>query len=105
MSFKEYINLPEADQIPIDEILKERTVARLIIKNSLNDRACEQLIETYSVNNNACYPNTINKALSLLSTFRKANNNSKIDDDAMVSYHETDVCYETDDVIENKIPS
>jgi hypothetical protein len=96
MTFKEYVNLSETAQIPIDEIVKERTVARLIIKNSLNDQAREQLIETYSINNNACYPNTINKALSLLSTFKKPTSNKKTDDDAVVSYHETNADYDTD---------
>jgi hypothetical protein len=39
MTFKEYIVLSDADQEPIDAIVKERTVARLIIKNLLNDDA------------------------------------------------------------------
>jgi hypothetical protein len=99
MTFKEYINLPETDQIPIGEIVKERTVARLIIKNSLNEQACEQLVETYSINNNACYLNTISEALSLLSTFKKpaSASNKKSDDDAVVSYHETSTANNTTD--------
>jgi hypothetical protein len=39
MTFKEYLILSDANQEPIDAIDKERTVARLIIKNSLNDNA------------------------------------------------------------------
>jgi hypothetical protein len=86
--------LSDADQIPIDKIVKQRTIARLIIKNSINDRAREQLLETYSVNNSTCYPNTISEALSLLSTFKNqkptsnGNSNKKADDGAVVSYHE-----------------
>jgi hypothetical protein len=69
MTFKEYLLLSDADQEPIDAIIKERTVARLIIKNSLNDNARAELVKTYYVNNNSCYLNTISKALSLLVTF------------------------------------
>jgi hypothetical protein len=39
MTFKEYLVLSDTDQEPIDDIVKERTVARLIIENSLNDNA------------------------------------------------------------------
>jgi hypothetical protein len=85
--------LSEDDQKPIDEIVKQRTVARLIIKNSLNEQLQEYLINTYSVKNNSCYPNTISDAVSLLSTFTKApviNNNAAALVDALVSYHEVD---------------
>jgi hypothetical protein len=71
MTFKEHLLLSDANQEPIDDIVKERTVARLIIKNSLNDNARAELVKTYSVNNNSCYPNTISEALSLLVTFKK----------------------------------
>jgi hypothetical protein len=97
MTFKEYINMSEDKQAPVDEIVKERTVARLIVKNSLNNRARNELLETYSVTNNTCYPNTISEALSLLATFKSpANNNPNSNDnnksteeEALVSYHET----------------
>jgi hypothetical protein len=103
MTFKEYMLLSDADQAPIDKIVKERTIARLIIKNSLNDRAREQLLETYSVNNNTCYPNTISEALSLLSTFKnqKPNGNKKADDVAVVSYHEATIEDDIDDNIDD----
>jgi hypothetical protein len=101
MTFKEYMLLNDDDQSPIDDIVKDRTVARLIIKNSLNERLREQLVQTYSVNNNTCYPNTISEAVSLLSTFKKVttnngnnnntNGNTVIKQDAMVSYHEINV--------------
>jgi hypothetical protein len=35
MSFDAYLNLSAKEQIPIDNIVKERTIARLIVKNSL----------------------------------------------------------------------
>jgi hypothetical protein len=97
MIFKEYLLLSDADQEPIDDIVKEMTVARLIIKNSLNDNARAELVKTYSVNNNSCYPNTVSEALSLLVTFKMKpgnnnnnnNNNNRIEDEAVVSYHET----------------
>lgn len=54
MTFKEYMLLSDADQIPINKIVKERCIAKLIIKNSLNDRARDQLSETSSVNNSTC---------------------------------------------------
>jgi hypothetical protein len=103
MSFKEYIVLKEEEQIPIDLIVKERTVARLIIKNSLNERVREELAETYSVTNSTCYPNTISEALSLLATFKKVPNKSsaaKADDDAIVSYHEN---IDHDDIADDSI--
>jgi hypothetical protein len=78
MTFKEYILPSDAEQDPIDTIVKERVVARLIIKNSLNSNARAKLVKTYSVNNNSCYPNTISEALSLLVTFKMepGNNNN-----------------------------
>jgi hypothetical protein len=101
MTFEEYMLLNDDEQSPIDDIVKDRTVARLIIKNSLNERLREQLVQTYSVNNNTCYPNTVSEAVSLLSTFKKTtnsngnNNNSNgstvVKQDAMVSYHETNI--------------
>jgi hypothetical protein len=87
MTFKEYLLLSDAEQEPIDTIVKERTVARLIIKNSLNDDARAELLKTYSVNNNSCYPNTISEALSLLVTF-KMKPVIKTEDEAVVAYHE-----------------
>ena len=86
MTFPEYILLDEAHHIPIDRIVKERSIARLIIKTSLNDWAREQLSETFSVNNSTCYPNTISEALSLLSTFK--NQKSKKEEVAVVLYNE-----------------
>jgi hypothetical protein len=74
--------------------VKQRTVARLIVKNSLNDRLRDHLIQTCSVSNSTCYPNTVNKAVSLLSTFKKAagnnttnNNNNSFEDDVVVACH------------------
>jgi hypothetical protein len=89
MTFKEYLVLSDDDQVPIDTIVKERTVARLIIKNSLNDNARQELAKTYSVNNHTCYPNSVCEALSLLATFKMdpiINNRTPY---AVVSYHET----------------
>jgi hypothetical protein len=109
MTFSEYMILSEADQKPIDYIVQQRTVARLIIKNSLNEQLREYLVHTYSVNNNSCYPNTISDAVSLLSTFTKApiNSNSAVTPvDAIVSYHETEEenVIEFDDVSLTDIP-
>jgi hypothetical protein len=89
MTFKEYLALSDDDQLPIDTIVKERTVARLIIKNSLNDNARQELAKTYSVNNHTCYPNSICEALSLLATFKMEPINNNRTPDAVVSYHET----------------
>jgi hypothetical protein len=105
MTFKEYIKLSDAEQAPIDDIVKERTVARLIVKNSLNERVRNELLETYSVNNSGCYPNTISEAISLLATFKKPvntnpNANNKAEDEALVSYHEM---IEHVDVVEEHI--
>jgi hypothetical protein len=97
-TFKQYIFMSNDEQSVIDNIVKERTVARLIIKNSLNNRARNELSETYSVTNDKCYPNSISEALSLLATFKSAPNNNPSSngtsnpvpgEDAVVSYHET----------------
>jgi hypothetical protein len=89
MTFKEYLALSDNDQIPIDNIVKERIVARLIIKNSLNDNARQELAKTYSVNNHTCYPNSIGEALSLLATFKMEPVINNRTPDAVVNYHET----------------
>jgi hypothetical protein len=68
--------------------VKERTVAGLIIKNSLNDNARHELAKTYSVNNHTCYPNTVCEALSLLATFKMKPANNNRTPEAVVSYHE-----------------
>jgi hypothetical protein len=49
MSFKEYLALSDIEQSPIDDIVRDRIVARLIIKNSLNDRVHEQLFWKHSL--------------------------------------------------------
>jgi hypothetical protein len=89
MTFKEYLVLSDDDQVPIDTIVKERTVARLIIKNSLNDNARQELAKTYSVNNHTCYPNSVCEALSLLATFKTDPIINNRTPDPVVSYHET----------------
>jgi hypothetical protein len=89
MTFKEYLALSDNDQVPIDNIVKERIVARLIIKNSLNDNARQELAKTYSVNNHTCYPNSIGEALSLLATFKMEPVINNRTPDAVVNYHET----------------
>jgi hypothetical protein len=108
MTFKEYLILSDADQEPIDAIVKERTVARLIIKNSLNYNARAELVKTYSGNSNSCYPNTVSEALSLLVTFKMkpTNNNNRTEDEAIVSYHETadPVIEQEDDININDDP-
>jgi hypothetical protein len=86
--------LSDGDQAPIDEIVRVRTIARLIVKNSLNEVLRQQLVQTFSVNNNnTCYPNSIVKAVSLLCTFKKqvSNGNGSANaksEEAVVSYHE-----------------
>jgi hypothetical protein len=94
LTFNEYLALSDDKKLPIDNTVKQRTVARLIVKNSLNDRLRDHLTQTCSVSNSTCYPNTINEAVSLLSTFKKAagnnntnNNNSSSEDDVVVSCH------------------
>jgi hypothetical protein len=105
MTFKEYLVLSEAEQNPIDNIVKERIVARLIIKNSLNINVRAELMKTYSINNNSCHPNTISEALSLLVTFKMEptinNNNNRTEDEAIVSYHKTTDPVDEDEVVIN----
>jgi hypothetical protein len=110
LTFKEYLALSDEKQSPINNIVKERTVAQLIVKNSSNDRLLrEHLVQTYSINNSTCYPNTISEAVSLLSTFKKAehasnnstnDNNNSSEDDVVVSYHESEeyVICDNDDI-------
>jgi hypothetical protein len=95
MTFAEYIKLPDSKQSPIDELVKQRTVARLIVKNSQNKRLKEHLVVAYSTTKDKCYPNTISDALSLLSTFAKQGQDTP-PVDAVVSYHES-----ATDVIQN----
>jgi hypothetical protein len=83
----DYLQLPEDKQKPIDDLVKERTVARLVVKNSINKRLKQHLINSYSTSNDECYPNTINDAISLLSTFANQGKDNNTDE-AMVSYHE-----------------
>jgi hypothetical protein len=76
---------------------------QLNIKNLLNRRLREYLVQTFSVSNNACYPNTISDAVSLLTTFKQggdASNDNTSKDDAVVSYHEADAnVFDDNDVI------
>jgi hypothetical protein len=85
LSFDEYLKLSVKEQIPIDKLVKERTVARLIMKNSLNDKLRTHLVTVLATGDD-CYPNTIDD-LSLLSTFAKTKKETAAED-AMVSYHE-----------------
>jgi hypothetical protein len=62
MAFTDYLQLPADKQVPIDDLVKERTVARLIVENSLNNRLREHLMTSYSTTKDECYPNTINDA-------------------------------------------
>jgi hypothetical protein len=92
-TFRKYMLLSDADQAPIDEIVRERIIARLIVKNSLNEVLRQQPVQTFSVNNNTCYPNSIIEAVSLLSTFKKQVNNAignvnARSEEAVISYHE-----------------
>jgi hypothetical protein len=96
LTFIEYLQLLDDDRIPIDTLVKERTVARLIVKNSLNDRLRKHLITSFSTGDD-CYSNTINDALSLLSTFIKTKKDTT-SEDAVVSYHDTT---EEDDIIDD----
>jgi hypothetical protein len=97
LTFVEYLQLSNDDRIPIDNLVKEQTVARLIVKDSLNDMLHDHLITSFSTGDD-CYPNTINDALSLLSTFIKTKKDAATED-IVVSYHEST---ERDDVIEDK---
>jgi hypothetical protein len=87
MSFDEYLKLSAKEQIPIDNVAKERTIARLIVKNSINDKLRAHLV-TVNATGDDCYPNTISDALSLLTTFAKTKKET-VAEDAMVSYYET----------------
>jgi hypothetical protein len=87
LTLDEYLKLSKSDQIPIDDLVEEQTVARLIVKNSLNDKLRDHLVTVFATGDD-CYPNTISDALSLLSTFVKSKKDTTTDD-AVVSYHET----------------
>jgi hypothetical protein len=82
-----YLKLTPEDQAPYDKLVEERIVARLIVKNSLNKNLKAHLMTTYSTAKGDCYPNTINDALALLSTFAGPAKNAPTED-AVVSYHE-----------------
>jgi hypothetical protein len=101
LSFDEYMKLSSREQIPIDKLVEERTVAKLIVKNSSNNKLRAHLITVFATGDE-CYPNSISDALSLLSTFAKTKKETAAED-AMVSYH---VTAEEDDIIEcdNVIP-
>jgi hypothetical protein len=86
----EYLKLTQDKQSPIDDLVKERTVAKLIVKNSLNNKLREHLVTAYSTGDNDCYPITVSDALSLLSTFVRSGKDAD-NDDAVVSYHETNI--------------
>jgi hypothetical protein len=86
LTLDQYMALPDKEQLPIDKLVKERTVARLIVKNSLNDKLQTHLL-TVVVTGDDCYPNSVNDALSILSTFAKTKKESAAED-ATVSYHE-----------------
>ena len=88
ITFSAYMVLKPEDQAPIDKLVEERTVARLIVKNSLNKRLKTHLMTTYSTAKDDCYPNTINDALALLSTFAGQTTKDTPTEDAIVSYHE-----------------
>jgi hypothetical protein len=88
MTLVDYLQLPGDKQKPIDNLVKERTVARIIVKNSLNKRLKRHLINSYSTSNDECYPNTINDTISLISTFANQGRDTNTDE-AVVSYHET----------------
>jgi hypothetical protein len=96
ITFTEYLQLSADDQPPIDHVLKERTVARLIVKNSLNNRLHEHLMTSYSTTKDDCYPNTISDTLLLLSTFVKQSKDVP-SEDAVVSYHESTPSADDDD--------
>jgi hypothetical protein len=109
MTFAEYMVLYVNDQIPIDDIVNERIVARLIIKNSLNEQLKKYLVKTFSVNNNTCYPNNRSDAVSLFANVWKANDNPSTAEEAVVSYHEAEdviidqagIVIEEDNVLEH----
>jgi hypothetical protein len=62
MTFDEYMLLSKEDQSSIEHIVEERTVGRLMIKDSMNEQLRDHLVQTFSVNNDTCYPNTISDA-------------------------------------------
>lgn len=64
-----YLQLPQDKQSPIDDLVQERTVARLIVKFFLNNRLKEHLMTAFTTGDNNCYPDIISNALLLLSTF------------------------------------
>jgi hypothetical protein len=111
MTFAEYILLSDDDQAPIDEIVKERAVRQLMIKYLLNKQLREHLVQTFSVDNSTCYPNTISDAISLLTTFNKGDDASNRSNDnvskeeAYVAYHETltDDNDDTDTIVDDTI--
>jgi hypothetical protein len=80
--------------------VEQRTVARLIVKNSLNTRLKELLVTLYSTGDNNCYPNTVSDALSLLSTFIRSGKDTSTED-AIVSYHAMDA---EDDITNIDVP-
>jgi hypothetical protein len=88
ITFIDYLNLPANKQSPIDELVEQRIIARLIVKNSLNKKLKLHLMTTYSTNKEECYPNTVSDALALLSTFATQGKDTPADE-AMVSYHES----------------
>jgi hypothetical protein len=96
LTFIQYLQLPIEEQTPIDDLVKERTVAKLIVKNSLNIKLREHLVTAYSTGDSNCYPITISDALSLLSTFVRSGKEAS-EDDAVVSYHETNIELDTAD--------
>jgi hypothetical protein len=99
LKFDDYLKLSKDDQAPIDDLVRERTVARLIVKNSLNNKLRDHLTTAYSTGDSTCYPNTVSDALSLLSTFIKGGKDSTADE-VVVSYHET---IETNDDINHEV--
>jgi hypothetical protein len=88
ITFIDYLNLPANKQSPIDELVEQRIIARLIVKNSLNKKLKLHLMTTYSTNKEECYPNTVSDALALLSSFATQGKDTTADE-AMVSYHES----------------
>jgi hypothetical protein len=101
----EYLQLPKDKQSPIDDLVQQRTVARLIMKNSLNTRLEKHLVTAFSTGDNNCYPNTFSDALSLLSTFVQTGRETSTED-AVLSYHEADTendIIDTDDSHEDDV--
>jgi hypothetical protein len=88
ITFEKYMKLPAIKHTPIDDLVEQRTVARLIVKNSLNKRLKQHLVTTHSTTKEECYPGTISDALAPLSTFATQWKYTP-NDEAVVSYHET----------------